>query len=138
VPLSPKAIEILKALGPSADPEEKIFGISYEALKAGWRRACERAVCPWFAPSGDGARRCLFLYCAICGCISQGSRQRRGYSERPAAIDDVRLASRISCASKVDHQVGYLLGLADTADGLARDKCSTRGFIVALRQKPLL
>jgi integrase len=43
VPLSPKAIEILKALGPSADPEEKIFGISYEALKAGWRRACERA-----------------------------------------------------------------------------------------------
>jgi integrase len=43
VPLSPKAVEILKALGPSADPEEKVFGISYEALKAGWRRACERA-----------------------------------------------------------------------------------------------
>jgi integrase len=43
VPLSPKAIEILKALGPGADPEEKIFGISYDALKAGWRRACERA-----------------------------------------------------------------------------------------------
>lgn len=43
VPLSPRAIEILKALGPSDDPEEKIFGISYEALKAGWRRACERA-----------------------------------------------------------------------------------------------
>lgn len=43
VPLSPKAIEILQALGPSADPEEKIFGITYEALKAGWRRACERA-----------------------------------------------------------------------------------------------
>lgn len=43
VPLSPRAIEILRALGPSADPEEKIFGISYEALRAGWRRACERA-----------------------------------------------------------------------------------------------
>ena len=43
VPLSPRAIEILQALGPSEDPAEKIFGISYDALKAGWRRACERA-----------------------------------------------------------------------------------------------
>lgn len=30
-------------MGPSADPDEKIFGITYEALKAAWRRACERA-----------------------------------------------------------------------------------------------
>lgn len=43
VPLSPRAIDILKALGPSDDPKKKIIGISYEALKAGWRRACERA-----------------------------------------------------------------------------------------------
>lgn len=43
VPLSPRAIEILKSMGPSADPDEKIFGISYEALKAAWRRTCERA-----------------------------------------------------------------------------------------------
>ncbi|MDF2462439.1 MAG: hypothetical protein K0Q43_674 [Ramlibacter sp.] len=43
VPLSPRAIEILKALGPSDDPDEKIFGITYESLKAGWRRSCERA-----------------------------------------------------------------------------------------------
>jgi integrase len=43
VPLSPRAVEILGALGPSEDPDEKIFGISYEAFKAGWRRACERA-----------------------------------------------------------------------------------------------
>jgi hypothetical protein len=43
VPLSPRAIEILKALGPSDEPEDKIIGISYEALKAAWTRACERA-----------------------------------------------------------------------------------------------
>jgi integrase len=43
VPLSERAIEILQALGPSEDPKQKIFGITYEALKAGWRRACERA-----------------------------------------------------------------------------------------------
>ncbi len=43
VPLSPRAIEILKGLGPSDDPKKKIIGISYEALKAAWRRACERA-----------------------------------------------------------------------------------------------
>jgi integrase len=43
VPLSPKAIEILKGMGPSADPDEKIFGLSYESLKAAWRRTCERA-----------------------------------------------------------------------------------------------
>lgn len=43
VPLSPRAIEILKSMGPSEDPDEKIFGITYEALKAAWRRACERA-----------------------------------------------------------------------------------------------
>lgn len=43
VPLSPRAIEILKALGPSEDPDEQIFGISYESLKAAWRRACARA-----------------------------------------------------------------------------------------------
>lgn len=43
VPLSPRAIEILQALGPSDDPDEKIFGISYDALKAAWRRTCERA-----------------------------------------------------------------------------------------------
>lgn len=43
VPLSPRAIEILRVLCPSEDPKQKIFGITYESLKAGWRRACERA-----------------------------------------------------------------------------------------------
>jgi integrase len=43
VPLSPRAMEILRSLEPSTDPKKKIFGITYEALKAAWRRACERA-----------------------------------------------------------------------------------------------
>lgn len=43
VPLSPKAIDLLRSMGPSEDPDEKIFGISYESLKAAWRRTCERA-----------------------------------------------------------------------------------------------
>lgn len=42
VPLSPKAVEILRSLQPGA-PHEPIVRISYESLKAGWRRACERA-----------------------------------------------------------------------------------------------
>ena len=36
-------MEILRSLEPSTDPKRKIFGITYEALKAAWRRACERA-----------------------------------------------------------------------------------------------
>lgn len=42
VPLSPTAIEALKALGPG-EPHQRIVEISYEALKAGFRRACKRA-----------------------------------------------------------------------------------------------
>jgi integrase len=42
VPLSPKAVEILRSLNPGK-PDEPIVRISYEAVKAGWRRACERA-----------------------------------------------------------------------------------------------
>lgn len=42
VPLSPAAIEALKALGPG-EPEQRLVEVSYEALKAGFRRACERA-----------------------------------------------------------------------------------------------
>lgn len=42
VPLSPAAVEALKALGPG-EPEKRLVEVSYEALKAGFRRACERA-----------------------------------------------------------------------------------------------
>lgn len=42
VPLSPLAIEALQALQPG-DPDERVVRISYEALRAAWRRACERA-----------------------------------------------------------------------------------------------
>lgn len=42
VPLSSVAIEALKALGPG-EPEQRIVGLTYEALKAGFRRNCERA-----------------------------------------------------------------------------------------------
>lgn len=42
VPLSPKAIEILRKLGPG-EPDEKIVQITYEALRAAWKRACTRA-----------------------------------------------------------------------------------------------
>lgn len=43
VPLSPRAMEILRSLGPGEDTKQRIFSLSYEALKAAWRRACERA-----------------------------------------------------------------------------------------------
>lgn len=42
VPLTPKALEILRSLGPGP-ADQPIVQITYEALKAGWRRACERA-----------------------------------------------------------------------------------------------
>ena len=42
VPLSPVAIQTLKAMGPGK-ADEKIGNISYEALKAGMHRACVRA-----------------------------------------------------------------------------------------------
>lgn len=42
VPLSPAAINALKALGPG-EPHQRLVNITYEALKAGFRRACERA-----------------------------------------------------------------------------------------------
>ncbi|MBN9373055.1 MULTISPECIES: site-specific integrase [unclassified Hydrogenophaga] len=42
VPLSPRALEALRQLGPG-DAAQRIVGASYEALKAGFRRACERA-----------------------------------------------------------------------------------------------
>lgn len=45
VPLSPKAIEALRALqrlNPGG-PDDRLVRISYEALKAAWQRACERA-----------------------------------------------------------------------------------------------
>lgn len=46
VPLSPGAIAALAELSrfkPGDDDEAPIVGISYEALRAAWRRACERA-----------------------------------------------------------------------------------------------
>ena len=45
VPLSPVAIEVLKGLRGDAEsnPKERIVRISYEALKAPWERACQRA-----------------------------------------------------------------------------------------------
>ncbi len=46
VPLSPSAIAVLRQLQARADetdPQKRIFPISYEALKAAWNRACERA-----------------------------------------------------------------------------------------------
>lgn len=45
VPLLPEALQALKelrALGPS-EPDDKLVRVSYEALKAAWQRACERA-----------------------------------------------------------------------------------------------
>lgn len=42
VPLSPAALDALRALGPG-EPNERIVKLTYEALKAGFRRACERA-----------------------------------------------------------------------------------------------
>lgn len=45
VPLSPRALqalETLRALG-TGEPDERVVRISYEALRAAWKRACERA-----------------------------------------------------------------------------------------------
>lgn len=42
VPLSPAAIEALRELEPG-EPDEPLVRISYEALRAAWRRCCERA-----------------------------------------------------------------------------------------------
>lgn len=42
VPLSPLALQALRALGPG-EPNERIVSISYEALRAAWSRACQRA-----------------------------------------------------------------------------------------------
>lgn len=42
VPLSPAAMGALEALGRGGD-DERIVGISYEALRAAWKRACTRA-----------------------------------------------------------------------------------------------
>lgn len=42
VPLSPAALQALHDLRPGK-PNERIVRISYEALRAAWRRACERA-----------------------------------------------------------------------------------------------
>lgn len=42
VPLSERALEALRALGPG-EPDAPILTLSYEALKAAWRRVCERA-----------------------------------------------------------------------------------------------
>ncbi len=45
VPLSPGALEALQRLQEmgSSEPHEPIVRVTYEALKAAWRRACERA-----------------------------------------------------------------------------------------------
>lgn len=45
VPLSPKAIEALRELQRlnPGEPEGRIVSMSYEALKAAWKRACDRA-----------------------------------------------------------------------------------------------
>lgn len=42
VPLSPVALQVLRDLGPGK-PDERIVKISYDALKKGMARACERA-----------------------------------------------------------------------------------------------
>lgn len=42
VPLSPAAIQALRDIGPG-EPDQKILKVTYEALRAAWRRACERA-----------------------------------------------------------------------------------------------
>lgn len=42
VPLSPVALQVLRDLGPG-EPDERIVKISYDALKKGMERACERA-----------------------------------------------------------------------------------------------
>lgn len=42
VPLSPAALDALRALNPGAD-HEPIVRISYESVRAAWRRACDRA-----------------------------------------------------------------------------------------------
>ncbi len=48
VPLSPRALEVLDALRGESEPnpEEPIFQMTYESLKAAWSRACERAGVP--------------------------------------------------------------------------------------------
>lgn len=45
VPLSPRAVEVLKELKAlsDGDPEAPVLTMTYEALKAAWKRACERA-----------------------------------------------------------------------------------------------
>ena len=45
VPLSPRAVEALKELKAlsNGDPEAPVLTMTYEALKAAWKRACERA-----------------------------------------------------------------------------------------------
>lgn len=46
VPLSPAAVTILRQLKEKigdADQQARIFSITYEALKAAWKRACDRA-----------------------------------------------------------------------------------------------
>lgn len=42
VPLSPAALQALRDIGPG-EPDEKIVKVTYEALRAAWGRACERA-----------------------------------------------------------------------------------------------
>lgn len=42
VPLSPAALQALQELSPG-EPNEPVVRISYESLRAAWRRACERA-----------------------------------------------------------------------------------------------
>lgn len=42
VPLSPAALQALRDIGPG-EPDEKIVNVTYESLRAAWRRACERA-----------------------------------------------------------------------------------------------
>lgn len=46
VPLSPLAVQALQdiqALQPNVSPQSPLVALTYEALKAGWKRACERA-----------------------------------------------------------------------------------------------
>lgn len=45
VPLSPRALEVLRTLRGEAecDPQSRIFELTYESLKAAWNRALERA-----------------------------------------------------------------------------------------------
>ena len=44
VPLSPRALELVRGLPRNIRGDPVVFPLHYEALKSAWRRACDRAV----------------------------------------------------------------------------------------------